>query len=174
MASGMTKLVWKPRSAPIEVGAVREAEGTIRRLGLRSFTLLDAGLGPRARRELYQLVRLGVQDDPGEGAGFLPFERFDEELFEPFYWRWADAQFLVADGERWVGLANLQLRTVERAEMGITVVRRAYRRRGVARALKVLALRRAQERGVERVATWNHVGNTPILELNASLGFRAV
>ncbi len=174
MGSGMTKLVWRPASAPFGVDAAGEAERALARLGLRRFTLRDAGSGPQVRRELYELVRLGVVDDPGEGADFLPFERFDAELFEPFYWRWADAQFVAAEGERWVGLVNLQLRTAEQAEMGITVVRRGYRRRGVARALKALALRRAQERGVAAVVTWNHVGNTAILALNASLGFRAV
>lgn len=169
----MTKLVWRPALAPIEAGAAREAGRDLARLGLRRLTLLDAGSGPRVRRELYALVRLGVVDTPGEDGVFVPFERFDAELFEPFYWRWADAQFFAADGERWIGLVNLQLRTAERAEMGITVVRRAYRRRGVARALKVLALRHARERGVDEVATWNHVGNKPILDLNTSLGFRA-
>ncbi len=167
------KLVWRPASAPIGAEAAGEAERALARLGLRRFTLLDAGSGPQVRRGVYELVRLGVVDDPGGDADFLPFERFDAELFEPFYWRWADAQFLAADGERWVGLVNLQLRSDEQAEMGITVVRRAYRQRGVARALKVLALRRAQEQGVDAVLTWNHVGNTPILDLNASLGFRA-
>ena len=170
----MTKLAWRPETAPIGVEAAGEAERDLARLGLRRFTLLDAGSTPQVRRKVYDLVRLGVVDDPGGDADFLPFERFAAELFEPFYWRWADAQFLAADGERWVGLVNLQLRTAEQAEMGISVVRRAYRRRGVARALKVLALRRAQEHGVDAVLTWNHVGNTPILDLNASLGFRAV
>jgi GNAT superfamily N-acetyltransferase len=173
MGSGMTKLVWTPSSAPVDAAEAARARDALTRLGLRPFTLLEAGRGPRARRALYELVRLGVVDDPGEGTGFVSFERFDAELFGPFYWRWADAQHLAADGARWVGLVNLQLRTAERAEMGITVVRRAYRRRGVARALKVLALGCAQERGVTRVTTWNHVGNIPILRLNASLGFHA-
>lgn len=173
MASGMTKLVWTPSSTPVRAEEAKRANDVLARLGLRRFTLLEAGQGPHARKALYELVRLGVLDDPGEGTDFVPFERFDAELFEPFYWRWADAQYLAADGARWVGLVNLQLRTEERAEMGITVVRRAYRRRGVARALKVLALARAQESGVDRVTTWNHVGNIPILRLNASLGFRA-
>jgi RimJ/RimL family protein N-acetyltransferase len=169
----MTKLEWRPGTTPIPASVATRADRALARLGLRPFTLLEAGRDARARKALYELVRLGVLDDPGEDADFVPFERFDAELFEPFYWRWADTQFLAAAGNRWVGLVNLQFRAAERAEMGITVVRRAYRRRGVARALKVLALARAQESGVDRVTTWNHVGNIPILRLNASLGFRA-
>lgn len=173
MAGGLTKLIWRPVAAPVLADDVRAAERRLAELGLRVFTLRDAGRGVEVRRALYAMVREGVLDDPGDEHGFMDFEPFDAELFEPFYWRWADAQYLAADGEVWVGLVNLQLRRPERAEMGITVVRRAYRRRGIARALKVLALGLAQERGVTSVVTWNHVQNTPILRLNASLGFHA-
>ncbi|MEJ2288850.1 MAG: GNAT family N-acetyltransferase [Deinococcales bacterium] len=169
----MTKLVWRSAARPVAAEDVQAARRRLERLGLGLLTLQQAGHGLEARKALYELVRLGVHDEVGGEGAFVPFERFDAELFEPFYWRWADAQYLAADGETWVGLVNLQLRRPERAEMGITVVRRAYRRRGIARALKVLALGLAQGRGVTSVVTWNHVQNTPILRLNASLGFRA-
>jgi RimJ/RimL family protein N-acetyltransferase len=168
----MTKLVWRTVQRPVAAEDVQAARRRLQRLGLQLLTLREAGHGIETRRALYELVRLGVLDEPDGEHGFVPFERFDAELFEPFYWQWADAQYLAVDGNVWVGLVNLQLRRPERAEMGITVVRRAYRRRGIARALKVLALRLAQERGITSVVTWNHVENTPILRLNASLGFR--
>lgn len=171
MPAGMTKLVWRSDMRPVEAEDARVARRRLQRLGLRVLTLREVGRGLQTRKALYDLVRLGVLDEPDDHA-FVPFESFDAELFEPFYWQWADAQYLAADGDVWVGLVNLQLRRPERAEMGITVVRRGYRRRGIAWALKVLALRLAQERGVVSVVTWNHLENTPILRLNASLGFR--
>jgi GNAT superfamily N-acetyltransferase len=167
----MIELVWRPDVRSPELDDARAARNRLGAQGLRCFRLSDVGRGIEVRSSLYQLVRLGVLDTPGGEDDFVSFESFDAELFEPYYWRWADAQILAADGDLWVGLSNLQLRELERAEMGITVVRREYRRRGIARALKVIALSQARALGIVSVVTRNHPDNEPILRLNASLGF---
>lgn len=142
--------------------------------GYEFFTLAQAGNGPDARRRLYELVREGVLDDPGGDGAFMTFQAFDARLYEPYYARWAASQFLSALGGEWVGLVNLQPRTAERAEQGITVVRRPHRGQGIARALKLLSLRHAHDSGIRRIVTRNHVDNVAMIALNRSLGFRPV
>lgn len=116
-------------------------------------------------------MREGLVDDPASDGTFLSCEEFSERLFEPFYWRWAECQFLAAAGDEWVGLTNLQLRD-EGAEFGVTVVTREFRGRGVARALKLQALAYLRRQGVASVATRNDPRNEAVLRLNTRLGFR--
>ncbi len=139
--------------------------------GLRCFMLETAGDSVESRSRLYELVREGVVDDPSNDGTFMGFEEFSEQLFEPFYWRWAECQFLAAVGDEWVGLTNLQLRD-SGAEFGVTVVKRAFRGRGVARVLKLLALDHLRKQGVRLVLTRNDSRNSAVLRLNRRLGFR--
>lgn len=57
------------------------------------------------------------------------------------------------------------------AEDGLTVVRRDWRRRGLARALKRLELRWAAQNGVREVVTWTQRGNDGMRRLNELLGY---
>ena len=74
--------------------------------------------------------------------------------------------------EAYVGLSQLwyspepdMLRT------GLTGVRRAYRRRGLALALKVRSLAFAKQQGYRRVITDNESNNRGMLHINEQLGF---
>ena len=166
----MIDLFWRNDHRPLLPEDVQAASDHLEALGLRSFSLKDAGHGFDARRALYELVRIGVLDAPGDDD-FVSFETFDAQLFEPYYWRWADLQILAAHHDNWIGLSNVQLHELAVAQLGITVVHRNYRRRGIARALKVLALSQVQARGIPAAITRNHPENEPILRLNHSLGF---
>ena len=77
-----------------------------------------------------------------------------------------------ATGE-YVGVSNLwRLQGEEDAlETGLTGVRRAYRRRGVALAMKLRSLRWAKEQGYRLVKTWNATNNEGMLAINEALGF---
>jgi mycothiol synthase len=57
------------------------------------------------------------------------------------------------------------------AEDGLTVVRRDWRRRGLARALKRLELAWAAANGVGEVVTWTQRGNEGMRRLNEQLGY---
>lgn len=54
----------------------------------------------------------------------------------------------------------------------VTGVKRAWRGRGVAGALKRVQIAWAKERGFERLETWNEERNAPIRKLNERLGYR--
>jgi mycothiol synthase len=57
------------------------------------------------------------------------------------------------------------------AEDGLTVVRRDWRRRGLALALKRLELHWAAQNGVREVVTWTQTGNDGMRRLNEQLGY---
>jgi GNAT superfamily N-acetyltransferase len=58
------------------------------------------------------------------------------------------------------------------AEDGLTVVRRDWRRRGLASALKRAELAWAARNGIRRVVTWTQQGNEGMRAVNERLGFR--
>ena len=139
--------------------------------GFELFRLADVEDGLAVRRKLYALVREGVLETPGHTGGFESFGEFSEQLFEPCYWRVAESQFLAAAGEGWVGLSSLTVSGNE-ALFGLTAVSKPYRGRGVARALKVLALGYAAVQGVMTAKTSNDSSNHAMLAINKRLGFR--
>jgi GNAT superfamily N-acetyltransferase len=55
---------------------------------------------------------------------------------------------------------------------GLTAVKRAWRRRGIATALKRAQIAAAKERGFERLVTGSEERNVPMRNLNAKLGYR--
>jgi mycothiol synthase len=73
----------------------------------------------------------------------------------------------------WVGMSNLWLNdpTRRRLDVGLTGVIRAYRRRGIATALKLRTIAFAQQAGAETIETDNEENN-PMFDLNLKLGFR--
>ena len=79
----------------------------------------------------------------------------------------------VADGEV-VGYAKFSLTDAQptTAYHDMTGVRRAWRGRGVAGALKAAELRWAKEHGYELLRTQNEERNTPIRRLNERFGYR--
>jgi mycothiol synthase len=60
----------------------------------------------------------------------------------------------------------------KRAEDGLTVVRRDWRRQGLATALKRSELAWAAENGIREVYTWTQQGNEGMRRLNEKLGYR--
>lgn len=53
----------------------------------------------------------------------------------------------------------------------LTAVKRAYRRQGIALALKLRAIVYAQEHGKPYIKTWNDSPNEGMIALNERLGF---
>ena len=83
------------------------------------------------------------------------------------------ATFVAVAGGEAIGCAGLQPDEDEpaRAENALTAVRRDWRARGVALALKRTALRWAEANGVVEVSTWTQQGNESMLRLNERLGY---
>ena len=77
----------------------------------------------------------------------------------------------LADGEI-VGYSGLMAHDNEGvAEDGLTVVARAWRRRGLGKALKQRELAWAQQAGFHEVVTWTQRGNDAMRAVNERLGY---
>lgn len=133
----------------------------------------ELGRDPEAIRTLYDL---DVDISPDEPR----IDPFTPPPFE-FYRDWVlkrpgavpDAVFIAKDGDLYVGLSELFRNDALPGVLntGFTGVRRAYRGRGIAFALKVRALEWAKRQRYGEVRTWNSTLNAPILGINVKLGF---
>lgn len=136
-----------------------------------AFTEIDL---PAARRELYRCAMEIEHDMPHEPLVEWrdpPYENWERKVFQR-PGSSADSIFVARDGNRVVGLSYLVMRDSGDAEVGDTGVLQTHRRRGIARALKLMATRWAAQRGIPRVHTDNRSDNAGMLALNTDLGFK--
>lgn len=162
--------------AQAHAGVVERA--TADGLTIRSLTELRAS-DPDFKRKIYDMAMEIQQDIPWHDT-FTPepFERW-EQWFDSSPHRIEDAYLLAVDGDRYVGVTMLfrAEETDEKIYTGLTGVRRAYRRRGLALALKVTALNWVKQNlptaagGFPYVLTDNEENN-PMYQINLRLGFR--
>jgi GNAT superfamily N-acetyltransferase len=144
--------------------------------GLQVCSLEELGLhDPEVRRRVYDLWREVRQDVPipvdETRSDPMSFEAFWEEMHGPGLF--APGYFIALDGDDYVGTSQLFLSPLQGVlRTGLTAVRRAYRRRGIAFGLKVRALSFAQSLGYERLVTDNAAVNQGMLAINTALGFK--
>jgi mycothiol synthase len=143
-----------------------EGEG----IGIVAFPAIDSS---RARDELYRAMMPIWRDMPHEPH--VQWEDPTPEIFARGIFErpsvLLDSFFVARDGERIVGLSYLARRPDGDAEVGDTGVLRDYRRRGIARALKMMVTRHAAQHGIARVHTDNRADNVAMLAINRELGF---
>jgi len=85
-----------------------------------------------------------------------------------------EAMILALSGGEIIGLAGLMADAdhPERAENALTAVRREWRGKGVASALKRSTLAWAAAHGIREVYTWTQKGNADMRRLNEHLGYQ--
>jgi mycothiol synthase len=127
---------------------------------------------PELARGMYQVNLETHRDIPGfEDVAVEPFEDWMAHLMQ----RPTDspeATFIALAGEEVVGFAKLSLTAPTAAGNAITAVKRAWRGRGIARALKATEIAWALAHGYTELHTSNEERNAPINRLNARLGYR--
>jgi GNAT superfamily N-acetyltransferase len=128
---------------------------------------------PDWKHKLWQLQGDLFLDVPGPDPITIDsFEVYQErELGSPNFR--IDGQFIALDGDHWVGMTALWTTEADREKLftGLTGVRREYRRRGIATALKLRAIDFAKRYGAKTIETGNDEGN-PMYQINLRLGFR--
>ncbi|WP_129670463.1 GNAT family N-acetyltransferase [Candidatus Chloroploca sp. Khr17] len=83
-----------------------------------------------------------------------------------------EAYFVAVDGDIYTGSSALWRRDQSAdLETGFTGVLRAYRRRGIALALKLRAVAYAKQVGTPVIRTDNESSNRPMLSINEAMGF---
>jgi GNAT superfamily N-acetyltransferase len=128
---------------------------------------------PGAERAMYQVAREAYPDVPGEeDAEMAPFEEWLSMDMQGAGDR-PEATFLALDHGEVVAYAKLALSLARPtvAMHDITGVRRAWRGRGIAGALKAAEIAWAKEQGYERLETQNEERNEPIRRLNERYGY---
>lgn len=159
----------RSQAARIEVRTLTELGWTV----LNEPGLDEVGLEALQRR-LYGLTIELLSDVPTtDPITPWPFEVWRERVlghpgFTP------DGPLIAVHGPDWVGLTELYLPRPEAPgtlHQGLTGVRRAWRGRGAAWALKLAAAERAKIQGWQSVRTGNHIVNREMLGINAVMGF---
>lgn len=127
---------------------------------------------PELARGMYEVDLETHPDIPGFGDGAVePFEDWMAHHMR----RPADspeATFIALAGEEVVGFAKLSLTAPAAAGHAMTAVKRAWRGRGIAGALKATEINWALANGYTELHTSNEERNAPIKRLNARLGYR--
>ena len=129
---------------------------------------------PGVERGLYEVACEAYPDIPGDREHSMePFEDWLAHDMKGSGER-PEATFVALAGDEVVGYAKFSLTAAQptTASHDMTAVKRAWRGRGVAGALKRAQIAWAKENGYERLATTNERRNEPIRRLNERLGYR--
>ena len=129
---------------------------------------------PETPRKAYELIDVCRRDVPATDAATpITFEEWSAD--------WVDAPGFLPDGffvaidrdGRWLGMSNLQESLEDKSFIwqGLTGVRPEARGKGIAMALKLRTVIRAQQLGVDHIKTWNDQRNRPMLAINEAMGF---
>jgi len=125
-------------------------------------------------RELYDLEQLTYLDEPGyDPESTLQFDQFVTHELDPSVFI-EDASYVAVDGERMVGLSRMERNRARprHLHVGFTGTHPDYRGRGIAFALKLHGIEYARRHDYIEISTTNDSTNTPMLRVNAALGFQ--
>jgi GNAT superfamily N-acetyltransferase len=140
--------------------------------GVEIVTLADhPGLEPG----MYEVALEAEPDIPGYDEPTPPFAEWVQNHLQGAGDR-REATFVAIAGADVVGFAKLHL-SEARPGVGfldLTGVKRAWRGRGIARALKTAEIAWAKREGYERLVAANELRNAPIRHLNDVLGYRPI
>jgi mycothiol synthase len=131
---------------------------------------------PELARGIYEVAAEAHRDIPGEEETELgTFEEWLPRDMQGASDR-ADAVFVALAGDEVVGYAKFALSLAREHVLlhDLTAVRRAWRGRGIAAALKRTQIAWAKAAGYELLETSNEVRNEPIRRLNERHGYRLV
>jgi RimJ/RimL family protein N-acetyltransferase len=129
---------------------------------------------PGLEHGMYEVFVESSSDIPGEEDAVIPpFETWLENDMSGTS-DLPEAVFVALAGSEVVGFAKLSIpeQDTGTAWHDLTGVRRAWRGRGIADALKRRQIRWAGERGFARLVTKNEARNEPIRRLNERYGYR--
>jgi mycothiol synthase len=132
-------------------------------------TLVSVAERPDLRLRTYaELALQAFEDMPTWRPISITAEQWEREWIT-----WPEGSFVALAGDEIVGCAGL-IRDDERpnrAENSLTAVRRDWRGRGLARALKEQVIAWAAERGLREIYTWTQTGNENMRAVNERLGY---
>jgi GNAT superfamily N-acetyltransferase len=125
---------------------------------------------PELARGAYDVGVEALPDVPGSDGWTPPsYEQFTKAHLR------GPAIFLAVTADEVVAYAKLNVGAdATNAEHGMTAVKRAWRRRGIAQSLKRSQIAWAKENGVERLIAENDEQNVAMRHINEALGYQHV
>jgi GNAT superfamily N-acetyltransferase len=157
--------------ASARLDSLRAADERARASAIRITTVAELGADDATLREIWSFEQRTSHDIP---AG-IEWEGFPYDLWRDLVVRGPTAAlhaiWIALDGERVIGMANLQIRSGNTAENGYTAVDAEYRGKGIARALKLRTVEWAREHGITYLYTTNHANNLPMIRINDEMGY---
>jgi len=129
---------------------------------------------PDLARGMYAVALEALPDIPGEEEHDVePFEDWLAHEMQAGPGDRPEATFVALAGDEVVGYSKFSLTDAQptTAHHDVTGVKRAWRQRGVARALKQTQIAWAKDAGYERLVTSNEERNEPIRRLNEHFGY---
>jgi GNAT superfamily N-acetyltransferase len=125
------------------------------------------------RPELFARVYHELAVEALEDFAVTPKLEISFEDWEREWVTWPDGSFIALYGDEIVGCAGLirDYDRPDRAEHGLTAVRRDWRGRGLAKALKRRTIAWAAANGVTELYTWTQTGNEQMRAVNERLGY---
>ncbi|MEZ0324949.1 MAG: GNAT family N-acetyltransferase [Fimbriimonas sp.] len=147
----------------------------LRKLASTEFEIesIAASDSPEFRIALHQAFEEVRQDVPRRDPAVpLTFEFFMEATLEDPSFLMEGSRVLL-DGDRIAGFAGLFKSATEgRIDTWLTSLRREYRGRGLAQALKASTILWAKANGYASIRTDNNSDNAPMLAINDKLGYK--
>ena len=132
-------------------------------------TLVSIAERPELRLRTYdELALQAFEDMPTPSPVSITAEQWEREWIT-----WPEGSFVALAGEEIVGCAGL-IRDddrPDRAENSLTAVRRDWRGRRLARALKERTIAWAAQNGLREIYTWTQTGNENMRAVNERLGY---
>ena len=121
-----------------------------------------------SRRVYMELALEAFQDIPTPRKISITLEQWEREWIN-----WPEGSFVALAGDEIVGCAGLMRDEdrADRAENMLTAVRRDWRGRGLARALKETVIAWGSANGLREIYTWTQTGNENMRAVNEKLGY---
>jgi len=158
-----------------DFGAFEPAVDGALRSGVTITTLgVERAKDPGSLRRIHTMdmeISADVPHPPDDVHTPVDFKMWKEYVADA-PWSINDAFFLaVVDGE-YAGLSSLfKPKVGDWLNQGLTGVRRQFRGRHIATALKVKTAEYARDHGIREIRTWNEINNAPMLAINIKFGF---
>ena len=135
------------------------------------FTTLAELHNDEAVKKLYDLFVETSKDNPGQYGSVEPFVEWKKEFLPENLYRY-DWIYIAVDGDEFAGFTQLLKTDVEGVlYTNYTGVKAKYRHKGIAKALKLLAIKAALAEGANTITTDSEETNEPMQHINRSFGF---